>query len=54
MDGARAWAESRSDGLDWALILNTDDFAGDQGDTAFVNWLAGGMSAFLDTNPVVP
>ena len=50
-DGARGWAESRPDGLDWAVIVNTREFAG--GDQVFTNMLvAGGISAFLDTGPV--
>jgi hypothetical protein len=48
--GARTWAESRPDGVDWAVLLNTFEFP----DSIFINTLiGGGMSAFLDTDPTI-
>ena len=47
-EGARTWAESRPDGVDWAVLLNTMQFD----DLNFMGMVAGGISAFLDTSPV--
>jgi hypothetical protein len=47
MYGARTAAESRSDGIDWAVVLNTDEFAIDQGSPSFDN-LLGNIRAWLN------
>ena len=46
-EGARTWAESRADGIDWVVFVNTKEFD----DRNFMNLLGGGLSAWLDTDP---
>jgi hypothetical protein len=48
MSGSRTWAESRSDGVDWALTLNTDEFPMDQN---FVDLCTTSITGWLDTSP---
>jgi len=51
MSGSRTWAESRSDGVDWALTLNTDEFPTDQNFVDLCinqhNWVARHESNFV-------
>lgn len=46
MDGSRTWAESRADGLDWAITFNTREFD----DANFID-LVNGINQYLDTKP---
>jgi CubicO group peptidase (beta-lactamase class C family) len=46
--GASTWIESRWDGLDWALTINTRDFPGGEAD---FNTVQQGIDACLNTNP---
>jgi hypothetical protein len=46
--GASTWIESRTDGLDWALTVNTRDFPGGEAD---FNTVQQGIDAWLNTNP---
>lgn len=51
MSGARTWAESRLDGIDWAVNLNTDDLTLVAPDNEFATYtcLVGGeIPNFLD------
>ncbi|OCK94387.1 uncharacterized protein K441DRAFT_611493 [Cenococcum geophilum 1.58] len=50
MSGSRTWAESRSDGVDWALTLNTDEFPTDQN---FVDLCTASITGWLDTSPTL-
>jgi len=53
--GANTWAESRGDGFDWAITVNTRDYAPRaDGQDPFVDILCNvTMSAFLDANPML-
>ena len=50
MSGSWTWAESRSDGIDWALTLNTDEFPTDQN---FVDLCTASITGWLDTSPTL-
>jgi hypothetical protein len=46
--GASTWIESRTDGFDWALTVNTNDFP--DGETDFANVMQA-IDSWLNTNP---
>jgi CubicO group peptidase (beta-lactamase class C family) len=50
MSGSRTFDQSRSDGIDWAVVLNTADFPNGDNFWGLVN---GRINAYLDTNPTV-
>jgi hypothetical protein len=50
MDGARSRAESRTDGVDWALVVNTREFPTDNN---FENLVNNAITGFLNTSPTL-
>ncbi|OCK83481.1 hypothetical protein K432DRAFT_379490 [Lepidopterella palustris CBS 459.81] len=50
MSGSRTWAQSRGDGIDWALTLNTDEFPDER---HFLDLCEKGVTGWLDTDPTV-